>query len=167
MVGKGGDAGAQGSGGGIPDNANKEEAKEDVVAVKRLHDLRRLHRWEGEGVRHSLRHEHRRRIELKSDEFCGFYPFTDMQAEALGSSSSYRGGACGGGGGTTVVVPIGGGGGTTMVVPVGGGGARGRDRAGLQQPEAVGEGARGYGRAGLQRRGCGLVDGGAREEGSW
>eukprot|EP00267_Zea_mays_P022260 XP_008647017.1 glycine-rich cell wall structural protein 1.8-like [Zea mays] len=75
-----------------------------------------------------------------------------MQAEALGSSSSYRGGACGGGGGTTVVVPIGGGGGTTMVVPVGGGGARGRDRAGLQQPEAVGEGARGYGRAGLQRR---------------
>lgn len=51
--------------------------------MKRLHDLRRLHRWEGEGVRHSLRREHRRRIELKSDEFCGFYPFTDMQAEAL------------------------------------------------------------------------------------
>jgi hypothetical protein len=93
MVGKGGDAGAQGSGGGIPDNANKEEAEEDVVAVKRLHDLRRLHRWEG-GVRHSLRREHRRQIGSKSDEFCCFCPFTDMQVEALGSSSSYRGGAC-------------------------------------------------------------------------
>jgi hypothetical protein len=40
----------RGSGRGIPDNASKEEVDEDTLAVQRLHDLRRLHQREGEGV---------------------------------------------------------------------------------------------------------------------
>lgn len=43
-----------------PDNASKEEAEEDTVAVQRLHDLRRLRQREGEGVHNSLRREHHR-----------------------------------------------------------------------------------------------------------
>jgi hypothetical protein len=65
--------------GGIPDDASKEEGEDlgkagagrDVVAVQRLHDFYQLHQWEG-GVFHSLRREHRRQIESKSDGFCPF-----------------------------------------------------------------------------------------------
>jgi hypothetical protein len=134
---------------GIPDDASKEEgedlgeagARADAVAVQCLHDFCRLHQWEGEGVCHSLRREHRRQIDSKSYGFC---PFANRQAATLGYLSSCHGGAWWRRRGT-----------------------RGRGELGSSDQWKRRRGAQGHGRDGIQRLAAssGMVEGGDREEG--